>query len=83
MIVKESPRLALTTNEKPTPWDDKWHDVKVEHKVDSGSIKVYFDDMTTPHMEVVDKNFKTGSMGIGSFDDRNEFDDVVVRELSH
>ncbi len=83
MIVKESPRLALTTNEKPTPWDDKWHDVKVERKVDSGSIKVYFDDMTTPHMEVVDKNFKTGSMGIGSFDDLNEFDDVVVRELSH
>jgi hypothetical protein len=80
MIVKEAPRLAMTKNQKRTPWDDKWHNVRVERNIDTGSIKVYFDDMTTPHMEVVDKHFTSGQIGIGSFDDLNEFDDIVVRK---
>ena len=81
MIVKEAPRLAITKNERLTPWDDQWHSVRVVRDIDSGSIKVYFDDMTTPHMEVIDKNFGAGRIGVGSFDDLNEFDDVVVRRL--
>jgi hypothetical protein len=80
MIVKEAPRLALTENTRLTPWNDEWHTVRVSHDVESGAIKVYFDDMSKPHMEVVDKRFKTGRVGIGSFDDLNEFDDVVVRK---
>ncbi len=80
MIVKEAPRLAITNNEKRTPWDDQWHTVRVERDTKSGSIKVYFDNMKTPHMEVVDHNFGTGRIGIGSFDDLNEFDNVVVRQ---
>nr|WP_197169165.1 hypothetical protein [Novipirellula galeiformis] len=79
MIVKEAPRLALTKNETLTPWDDQWHTVRVTRNVDSGEIVVFFDDMTTPHMKVVDKTFRKGRIGIGSFDDLNEFDDVVVR----
>lgn len=81
MIVKEAPRLAMTVNERLTPWDDQWHTVRLERNVDTGSIKVFFDDMTKPHMEVVDKNFEMGRVGIGSFDDLNEFDDVVIRKL--
>ena len=81
MIVNEAPRLAVTKNERLTPWDDQWHTVRVERNVDSGTIKAYFDDMTTPHMEVIDKNFKVGRIGIGSFDDLNEFDDLVVRKF--
>ena len=80
MIVKEAPRLAMTKNERLTPWDDDWHTVRLERNIDSGAIKVYFDDMTTPHMQVVDKNFGAGRLGIGSFDDLNEFDEVVVRK---
>ncbi len=79
MIVNEAPRLAITTNQKPTPWDDNWHTVKVTRDVETGSIKVYFDDLATPHMEAVDKHFSVGRIGIGSFDDLNEFDDLVVR----
>jgi hypothetical protein len=79
MIVKEAPRLAITTNERLTPWDDQWHTVRVRRELDSGKIQVFFDDMTTPHMQVVDQRFKRGRIGIGSFDDLNEFDDVVVR----
>jgi hypothetical protein len=37
--------------------------------------------MTMPQMEVVDRTYTTGRVGIGSFDDLNEFDDVVVRKL--
>jgi hypothetical protein len=79
MIVKEAPRRAMTDNRKPTPWDDQWHTVRVVRNVEQGTIQVYFDDMEHPHMEVVDKTFAEGRIGIGSFDDMNEFDDIVVR----
>ncbi|MEM8668277.1 MAG: hypothetical protein AAGG48_12240 [Planctomycetota bacterium] len=78
MIVKEAPRLAMTKNQKLTPWDDQWHTVRVTRRAD-GMIQVFFDDMEKPHMEVTDKTFAAGRIGIGSFDDLNEFDDIVVR----
>lgn len=81
MIVNEAPRLAMTKNERLTPWDDQWHTVRLERNVDTGSIKVYFDDMTDPHMQIIDKTFDRGQIGIGSFDDLNEFDDVVIRKF--
>ncbi|GAA5505276.1 hypothetical protein [Novipirellula caenicola] len=81
MIVNEAPRLALTKNERLTPWDDQWHKVRVTRDVESGKIDVFFDDMSKPHMSVTDKTFKKGQIGLGSFDDLNEFDDVVVRRL--
>lgn len=81
MIVKEAPRLALTKNEKLTPWDDQWHTVRLERDVEAGTIRVYFDDLESPHMEVEDSTFGKGRIGIGSFDDLNEFDDLVVRRL--
>jgi hypothetical protein len=80
MIVKEAPRLALTKNERLTPWDDDWHTVRVVRDVESGTIKVYFDNLYEPHMQVTDKTFGKGRIGIGSFDDLNEFDDIVVRQ---
>jgi hypothetical protein len=78
MIVNEAPRKALTDNQRMTPWDDQWHTVRVSRDLRNGSIKVYFDDMHKPHMEVVDKTFGEGLVGIGSFDDLNEFDDLIV-----
>ena len=79
MIVHEAPRLAMTTNQRLTPWDDSWHTVRLRRDIDSGTIEVFFDDMTKPHMKVVDQRLITGRIGIGSFDDLNEFDDLVVR----
>ena len=78
MIVNEAPRLAITQNERPTPWDDQWHTVKLTRNAVSGEIAIYFDDMSKPHMQVNDKTFKTGRIGLGSFDDLNAFDDVVL-----
>ncbi len=79
MIVNEAPRSALTDNDKNTPWDDQWHQVRLVRNAVSGEIKVYFDDMENPHMQIVDKRFLKGRIGIGSFDDLNEFDDIEVR----
>jgi len=82
MIVRESPRLALTKNENLTPWDDQWHRVRLVRKMPSGTIEVFFDSADKPQMSVVDKTFEKGRIGIGSFDDRDEFDDIVVRSIS-
>ncbi|MCG8648684.1 MAG: hypothetical protein MI861_02565 [Pirellulales bacterium] len=79
MIVQQAPRRPLTKNQRPTPWTDRWHDVRVVRDLSSGLITVYFDDMEQPHMQVTDKTFGVGRIGIGSFDDLNEFDDLVIR----
>ena len=78
MIVKDAPRLAMTENKKEVPWDDDWHDVKLVRDSESGVIEIYFDDMKTPHMEVKDSNFGAGRIGLGSFDDMNDFDDIRI-----
>lgn len=80
MIVNEAPRLAMTNNERPTPWTDRWHTVRVRRDLDSGIIEVFFDDLRNPHMRVTDTTFGKGRIGIGSFDDRNEFDDIYIRQ---
>lgn len=79
MIVKDAPRLALTKNKKKTPWTNEWHDVKLVRDSKKGTIEIYFDDMTKPHMSVNDKTLGKGRIGIGSFDDMNAFDQVELR----
>ncbi len=78
MIVDNAPRRPLTDNKSPVPWDDAWHDVKVVRNVATGAIEVYFDDMTKPLMTAVDKTFGKGRVGIGSFDDMDDFDDIEL-----
>ena len=81
MIVDGQPRRPLTNNERPIPWDDQWHKVKLIRKVSTGEIEVYFDDMQRPIMKATDKTFGAGRVGIGSFDDQNAFDDIRVESL--
>lgn len=77
MIVNEAARTPITKNKNNTPWKkDTWHQVKVVRNSKSGSIEIYFDDMKTPYMKTNDKTFGLGQIGIGSFDDFNDFDDV-------
>jgi hypothetical protein len=79
MIVDGGPRRPLTTNDKPVPWDDGWHTVKLVRDVASGRIAVYFDDLDAPFIETHDKTFTRGRVGIGSFDDMNDFTAVRIR----
>lgn len=78
MIVDGAPRRAITKNTKPVPWDDQWHSVKLVRDVASGRIAVFFDDLETPLMETTDTTFTAGRVGIGSFDDMNDFTAVKV-----
>ena len=80
MVVNGAPRAPLTENKKNTPWSESgWHDVKLVRDYEAGTIKIYFDDMTTPHMEVKDKTFGAGRIGLGSFDDMDAFDNIELR----
>jgi hypothetical protein len=78
-IVNGAPRKKISTKTSPgTNWDDGWHHVKIVRNVADGSIMVYFDDMKTPVMTATDKTFLWGRVGIGSFDDTGNWDDVKL-----
>lgn len=80
-IVNDEPRTKIST--KTTAginWGDtdSWHKVRIERKAEEGSIKIYFDDMTSPIMEAMDTHFVEGLIGIGSFDDTGKFDNIKI-----
>ncbi len=76
-IVNSADRKSISkTTTDGTPWDDEWHNVRLVRDVKAGTIEVYFDDMEKPAMTAVDTTFTWGRVGIGSFDDTGEFDDV-------
>jgi len=78
-IVNNEPRKKISTKTtEGTKWDGEWHHARVVRNVDSGKIEVFFDDMKEPVMTAVDKTFTWGRVGIGSFDDMGNFDDVLV-----
>jgi hypothetical protein len=79
-IVDNEPRRKISTKTTPgTPWDDRWHHVKLERSVADGAISMYFDDMENPVMTAADKTFLWGQIGIGSFDDTGNFANIVLR----
>ncbi|MDA1016746.1 MAG: hypothetical protein O3A00_20100 [Planctomycetota bacterium] len=83
-IVKDAPRTPITeTNAGGIPWKDgRWHDVKLVRNIKDGLIAVYFDDMQTPVKVAHDKTFQWGLLGLGSFDDLGQWDDVVIRGVT-
>lgn len=82
MIVNDAPRTPMTKNETRVPWTDEWHTVRLARDSKTGQIDVFFDDLDKPWLSVSDTTFKKGRIGIGSFDDMNEFDNIVIREKS-
>ncbi|MEX2175347.1 MAG: hypothetical protein WD872_13375 [Pirellulaceae bacterium] len=71
-------KISLTST-LGTNWTDDWHQVKVVRKPADGTIEIYFDDMSKPVMTAKDKTFAAGRIGVGTFDDTSDWDDVVVR----
>ena len=78
-IVNDKARVAVATKtNKGNPWDSNWHDIKIVRNATSGLIEVYYDDKPEPIMTAEDKTFTWGKVGVGSFDDRGHFDDIIV-----
>jgi len=78
-IVNGADRKKISkTSTKGTPWNDRWHHVKIVRRVADGHIAVYFDDMKSPIMTTEDKTFLWGQVGLGSFDDSGNWDDVKL-----
>lgn len=79
-IVNEAPRTKISlTSTDGTNWDDEWHNVKIVRTVKDGKIEIYFDDMKNPVMTAKDTTFQWGRVGVGSFDDTSDWDDIVLR----
>jgi hypothetical protein len=79
-IVNEAPRVKISTKStEGTPWNNDWHHVRIVRRVESGEISVYFDNMDEPVMTATDKSFTRGTVGVGTFDDTANFDNVVLR----
>jgi hypothetical protein len=79
-IVNGAERRKISTKTTAgTPWDDQWHHVKIVRTVADGKIAVYFDDMKAPVMTAQDRTFSHGRVGIGSFDDSGNWEDIKLR----
>ncbi len=78
-LVNDADRTKITVDEATgTPWTNDWHNVKIVRNVEDGSIEVYFDDMDTPLMTACDKTFTWGQIGVGTFDNHGNFDDLKL-----
>jgi len=65
-LVNGEPRVSIAgTRTEGTKWDQSWH--------------VFFDDKTEPIMTAEDDHFKSGRIGVGSFDDTGQFDNISIR----
>lgn len=79
MIVNDAPRTGIVDwRTDGTPWEERYHHVRIVRRVDPGTIEVYFDDMDRPIMGAKDTTFRWGRVGIGSFDDVGNFDRVTL-----
>ncbi len=78
-IVNDEPRRNIA--EKTTQganWGNNWNKVRLERDVETGTIKVYFNDMNHPIMEATDTHFISGYIGFGSFDDTGLVDNIKL-----
>jgi hypothetical protein len=79
-IVDGSARKKISiTSTEGTNWDDAWHMLKVSRRAGDGKIAIYFDDLDKPVMTAEDKTFQWGQIGVGTFDDTAEFDQLELR----
>lgn len=79
-LVDHADRRKITaTRTSGTPWKPGvWHKLKLVHNASTGSITVYFDDMTKPVLTAEDETLNHGLIGLGSFDDLGQFRNLAI-----
>ena len=76
-IVNGEPRKRIAGIDAPPALPDReWHKVRIARDAGSGAIEVFVDDQKEPLFSVVDRTFTCGQIGIGSFDETGDFDDI-------
>lgn len=61
---------------RPALPDEEWRGVRVLRNVKSGEIKLFLDGDSEPRFQVTDPTHSYGLVGVGSFDNTGEFDDL-------
>ena len=78
-IVNGEPRKRIAGIDAPPALPDReWRRVRVARNARAGTIQVFMDDAHEPLFSAVDDTFTCGQVGIGSFDETGDFDDVVL-----
>ncbi len=78
-VVDGAPRTKISIRTTGgTPWDQRWHKVRVVRRIEDGTTEVYFDESAKPVMVARNKRFLWGRVGLGSFDDTGYWDDVML-----
>ena len=78
-LVNDAPRTGIAEKRTDgTKWTDAFHNIRIKRDAQAGYIEVYFDDMETPVMTAVNRQFGEGKIGLGSFDDVGLFDDLKI-----
>jgi hypothetical protein len=79
-LVNNAPRVRIAGLDAPAALPDKsWHGIRVLRDAASGQIMVWSDVQSAPLFTVTDRSFTCGQIGIGSFDETGDFDDVQLR----
>lgn len=80
-LVNDAPRSNLVPPvAEGIEWGrDAWHHVRIERRVDAGTIKVFWNDDDAPVLTATDTTIGWGRVGFGSFDDSGLVKNVVLR----
>jgi len=78
-LVNGEPRVSIAKERNDgTDWATGYRDVRIVRHTASGTIEVFFNDMSKPIMRTVDTMFGAGGIGFGTFDDTGHIDDVMI-----
>jgi hypothetical protein len=78
--VNNAPRVRIAgLDAQPALPDQSWHQIRVRRDASTGRIEVWSDVSSQLLFAVVDRSFTCGQLGIGSFDETGDFDDVDLR----
>ena len=72
-------RTLIDNETAPEPTlNGQWQSVRLK-RTSMGHVEVYCDDNDTPTLTADDATWPTGRVGLGSFNDNAQFDELVIR----
>lgn len=79
-LVNDAPRVRIAGLDASAALPDtSWHRIRVLRDAATGRISVWSNVQRAPLFTVTDRTFTCGEIGIGSFDETGDFDDVELR----